>query len=111
VLAATFREKTRAEWCALLEGTDACVAPVLSLSEAPGPRPQCGARHLRERRRRDPARPRAALFGDAIRRSRTAGSGGREHRGGARDWGVAPDRIQALLASGAVGARALSDKV
>ena len=30
-----FLTKTRAEWCALLEGTDACVAPVLSLAEAP----------------------------------------------------------------------------
>jgi alpha-methylacyl-CoA racemase len=25
----------RAHWCALLEGTDACAAPVLSLTEAP----------------------------------------------------------------------------
>jgi alpha-methylacyl-CoA racemase len=33
-LAAVFRTKTRAEWCALLEGTDACFAPVLSLPEA-----------------------------------------------------------------------------
>jgi alpha-methylacyl-CoA racemase len=30
-----FRTKTRDEWCALLEGSDACFAPVLSLSEAP----------------------------------------------------------------------------
>ncbi len=30
-----FLQRTRAEWCALLEGSDACVAPVLSLSEAP----------------------------------------------------------------------------
>lgn len=30
-----FREKTRDEWAAILEGTDACCAPVLSLSEAP----------------------------------------------------------------------------
>jgi alpha-methylacyl-CoA racemase len=29
-----FRTKTRAEWCALLEGTDACFAPVLTMSEA-----------------------------------------------------------------------------
>ncbi|MFO1407919.1 MAG: CaiB/BaiF CoA-transferase family protein [Steroidobacteraceae bacterium] len=29
-----FRSKTRAEWCALLEGTDVCFAPVLSLAEA-----------------------------------------------------------------------------
>ncbi len=33
-LAAVFLTKTRAEWCALLEGTDACVAPVLTVSEA-----------------------------------------------------------------------------
>jgi alpha-methylacyl-CoA racemase len=33
--AAIFRTKTRDEWCAILEGTDACFAPVLSLSEAP----------------------------------------------------------------------------
>ncbi|HEY1145672.1 MAG TPA: CaiB/BaiF CoA-transferase family protein [Allosphingosinicella sp.] len=31
-----FKTRTRDEWCALLEGTDACFAPVLSLAEAPG---------------------------------------------------------------------------
>jgi crotonobetainyl-CoA:carnitine CoA-transferase CaiB-like acyl-CoA transferase len=35
VLAAKFRTRTRAEWCKLLEGTDACFAPVLSMAEAP----------------------------------------------------------------------------
>ena len=30
-----FREKTRDEWCAVLEGTDVCFAPVLSMWEAP----------------------------------------------------------------------------
>jgi len=34
-LAAVFLTKSREEWCALLEGTDACFAPVLSLDEAP----------------------------------------------------------------------------
>src|SRR5262249_19485680 len=34
-MAGVFRTRTRDEWCALLEGTDACFAPVLSLSEAP----------------------------------------------------------------------------
>ena len=33
-LAAVFRTRTREEWCALLEGTDACFAPVLALGEA-----------------------------------------------------------------------------
>jgi alpha-methylacyl-CoA racemase len=35
-LAALFKTRTRAQWCELLEGTDACFAPVLSVAEAPG---------------------------------------------------------------------------
>lgn len=35
-LAAVLAKRTRDEWCCLLEGTDACVAPVLTLTEAPG---------------------------------------------------------------------------
>ncbi|MFF3675373.1 CaiB/BaiF CoA transferase family protein [Streptomyces sp. NPDC002120] len=35
VVAARFRTRTREEWTAVFEGTDACVAPVLSLREAP----------------------------------------------------------------------------
>ncbi|MET0587918.1 MAG: CaiB/BaiF CoA-transferase family protein [Novosphingobium sp.] len=34
-LGAVFRTRTRDEWCALLEDTDACFAPVLTLAEAP----------------------------------------------------------------------------
>jgi len=34
-LADVFRTRTRDEWCALLEGTDACFAPVLDFDEAP----------------------------------------------------------------------------
>lgn len=33
-LAALFKRKTRSEWCEILEGTDACFAPVLSMEEA-----------------------------------------------------------------------------
>jgi alpha-methylacyl-CoA racemase len=33
-LAAIFRTKTRDEWCGVMEGTDVCFAPVLSLDEA-----------------------------------------------------------------------------
>jgi alpha-methylacyl-CoA racemase len=32
---ALFKTKTRAEWCALMEHTDVCFAPVLSMAEAP----------------------------------------------------------------------------
>lgn len=34
-LAAVFATRTREAWCSLLEGTDACFAPVLTLAEAP----------------------------------------------------------------------------
>jgi len=34
-LADVFKTRTRAQWCALLEGTDACFAPVLDWDEAP----------------------------------------------------------------------------
>ena len=34
-LSEIFRTRTRDEWCRMLEGSDACVAPVLNLDEAP----------------------------------------------------------------------------
>jgi alpha-methylacyl-CoA racemase len=34
-LIAVFKTKTRDEWCAIMEGTDVCFAPVLSMLEAP----------------------------------------------------------------------------
>ena len=42
--AEVFRTRTRADWCARLEGTDACVSPVLTLDEV------VEHPHLRERR-------------------------------------------------------------
>jgi len=35
LLRALFKTKARDEWCPILEGTDACFAPVLSMEEAP----------------------------------------------------------------------------
>jgi alpha-methylacyl-CoA racemase len=34
-LAAIFKQRTRDEWCSLLEGTDACFAPVMEFGDAP----------------------------------------------------------------------------
>jgi alpha-methylacyl-CoA racemase len=34
VFAAVFRQRTRAHWCTIFDGTDACVAPVLAPTEA-----------------------------------------------------------------------------
>lgn len=43
-LAEVFRTRSRDEWCTLFEGTDACVAPVLSMAEAPA-HPHLAARN------------------------------------------------------------------
>jgi alpha-methylacyl-CoA racemase len=43
-LAARFRERTQAEWVQVFEGSDACVAPVLRLTEA-ARHPHLAARH------------------------------------------------------------------
>jgi alpha-methylacyl-CoA racemase len=34
-LVEAFKSKTRDEWCAIMEGTDICFAPVLTMQEAP----------------------------------------------------------------------------
>ncbi len=34
LIAETFRAKTQAEWCEIFDGTDACVAPILPMSQA-----------------------------------------------------------------------------
>jgi alpha-methylacyl-CoA racemase len=102
-LAALFRTRPRDEWCELLAATDACVAPVLGLGEAPA------HRHNRAR----------GTFVDvggvvqpapAPRFSRTppdppqppARPG--EHTDQAlADWGVAPEEVARLRAAGAIG--------
>jgi alpha-methylacyl-CoA racemase len=35
LFAKKFKEKTQEEWCAIFDGVDACVAPILTLEEAP----------------------------------------------------------------------------
>ena len=101
-LAHLFRTKNRDEWCQILEGSDACFAPVLTLAEAP--------RHPHNRHRGtfvesagvlQPApAPRFARTPSAI-----AGPPARpgEHSEDAlADWGFAPDEVQALREAGAV---------
>lgn len=103
-LAAIVRAKTRAEWCALMEGTDVCFAPVLSPQEArahphnvergtfievggfpqPAPAPRFSATPA------DPPRP-----------PPQAGAGAEAVLAG---LGYERDRIEALRASGALGA-------
>jgi alpha-methylacyl-CoA racemase len=44
-LTEVFKSKTRDEWCAIMEGTDICFAPVLTMAEAPN-HPHMAARNI-----------------------------------------------------------------
>ena len=97
-----FRQKTRDEWCELLEGHDVCFAPVLSLAEAPAhPHNRARATFIERDGVMQPA--------PAPRFSRTPGSVGRRApergEGGAAalaEWGFDAAAIAAFRASGAL---------
>jgi alpha-methylacyl-CoA racemase len=99
LFATRFAQRTQAEWTAVFEGTDACVAPVLPLTQA------AGSAHL-EARGTYVDREGVLQPAPAPRFSRTAPSlstGPSEPGGQTREalaaWGV-PD-VDALIASGA----------
>jgi alpha-methylacyl-CoA racemase len=97
-----FRTKTRDEWCEILEGTDACFAPVLAMSEA--------ARHPHVQARRTIVED----FGvqqpaPAPRFSRTPGEiqgpppwPGQHTDDALRDWGFSTKDVAKLRETGAV---------
>jgi alpha-methylacyl-CoA racemase len=102
-LAALFRTRTLDEWCELLAGTDACVAPVLGLGEAPA--------HPHNR-----ARGTFADVGGVVqpapapRFSRTpcdpptpAARPGEHTDRALTDWGVPAEKVARLRATGAIG--------
>jgi alpha-methylacyl-CoA racemase len=98
-----FRTRTRDEWCTLLEGTDACFAPVLTMAEAP--------HHPHNVARGSFVDVDGVLQpGPAPRFSRTPAirptppqAPGEGTRSALAAWGIAGERIAALLAGGVVG--------
>jgi alpha-methylacyl-CoA racemase len=102
-MAALFRTKTRDEWCALMEGSDACFAPVLTMREAPThPHNQARGTFVEVGGVTQP--------GPAPRFSRTPGAiAGPPVEPGAHtdealvDWGFSEDEIAKLRSVGAVG--------
>jgi alpha-methylacyl-CoA racemase len=98
-----FRTRTRDEWCTLLEGTDACFAPVLTMAEAP--------HHPHNVARGSFVEVDGVLQpGPAPRFSRTPAirptppqAPGEGTRSALAAWGIAGERIAALLAGGVVG--------
>jgi alpha-methylacyl-CoA racemase len=100
-LAALFKAKTRDEWCALMEGSDVCFAPVLSMDEAPS-HPHIAAREtFVENAGVMQAAP-------APRFSRTPGAiasppphAGQHTASALEDWGFSGEEIRKLRDAGA----------
>ena len=101
-LAGIFKTKTRDEWCEVMEGTDVCFAPVLSLAEAPEhPHMKARGTFVEVEGVRQP--------GPAPRFSRTPGVIERppahagEHTDEAlAEWGFPSSDVEALRKSGAI---------
>ncbi len=96
-----FLTKTRAEWCALLEGTDACFAPVLTLEEAPA-HPHMAAREaLAESHGIVQSAPAPRFSRTPGRFSHPPPSPGENTRNTLADWGLDDEEIDSLITSGA----------
>jgi len=102
-LALIFLQRTRDEWCALLEGTDVCFAPVLSLREAPS-HPHNVARQtfISVGGVTQPA-PAPRFSATPPSASTPAPDIGADGESILREMGYATDAITALRATGALG--------
>ena len=102
-LAAVFKQKTRAEWCELLEGSDACVAPVLSMSESFNhPHMQARAGYFERGGIVQPApAPRFSRTPPQVQRP--PAHAGQDTDAGLAHWGLSATRIAELRAAGAAG--------
>ncbi|KXV16698.1 carnitine dehydratase [Caballeronia megalochromosomata] len=102
IFAARFRTRTRDEWCALAQGREVCIAPVLSMAEAPD------HPHLRAREtfvvndgvvQPAPA-PRFSRTPGAIQRPPPSLGGDTDAV--LSDWGLTPEELSALREAGAI---------
>ena len=101
-IAELFATKTRDEWCALMEHTDVCFAPVLTMSEA-AEHPHNVARSTIVEVGGHQAAGTGTPLQPHDRRARAAtGAPGQHTREVLEDWASPEDRIDALVESGAV---------
>lgn len=96
------RTKTRAEWCDLLEGTDVCFAPVLSLTEAPSHphNVERGTFVTVEGVTQPGPAPRFSRTPGAVRRPPCLAGAHTDEA--LLDWGLSAERIEERKASGAI---------
>jgi alpha-methylacyl-CoA racemase len=101
-IARVFKSKTQAEWCTMMEGTDVCFAPVLSLFEAPAhPHNQHRKTFVEVDGVTQPApAPRFSRTVPEIRGS--ARRPGEDSEAVLLDYGMSPDDIRTLRQNGVI---------
>jgi alpha-methylacyl-CoA racemase len=101
-LAGLIKQKTRDEWCEIMEGTDVCFAPVLSLLEAPEhPHNKARGTFVDYEGVVQPA-PSPRFSGTPAEISRPPAHPGQHTDEALADWGLDGDRIAKLREAGAI---------
>jgi alpha-methylacyl-CoA racemase len=101
-LSAVFAQKTRAEWCELMEGTDVCFAPVLTMTEAAAhPHNVARGTFVELAGTMQPA-PAPRFSRTTAEVERPPAHAGQHTSDVLLDWGIAKERVEELLQSGAV---------
>jgi alpha-methylacyl-CoA racemase len=101
-LSAVFAQKTRAEWCELMEGTDVCFAPVLTMTEAAAhPHNVARGTFVELAGTMQPA-PAPRFSRTTAEVERPPAHAGQHTSDALLDWGIAKERVEELLQSGAV---------
>ena len=97
-----FKTRSRDEWCKLLEGSDACFAPVLSMAEAPHHPHNVARQSFVEVDGVMQPAPAPRFSRTPLDRPTAPQEVGRGTRTTLADWGIPTERIAALLAGGTV---------
>jgi alpha-methylacyl-CoA racemase len=101
-IAEVFATKTRDEWCELMEHTDVCFAPVLTMSEAAAhPHNVARSTFVEVGGLTQPA-PAPRFSRTTVEISRPPAHAGQHTREVLEEWGIPKDRLDALVESGAV---------
>ncbi len=101
-IADVFATKTRDEWCALMEHTDVCFAPVLTMSEAAAhPHNVARSTFVEVEGLEQPA-PAPRFSRTVVELERPPAHPGQHTREVLEEWGIPKDRVDALVESGAV---------
>lgn len=97
-----FKTRSRDEWCKLLEGSDACFAPVLTMAEAPHHPHNVARRAFIEIEGVMQPAPTPRFSRTPTARPTPPRELGQDTRSTLAHWGIAADRIAALCADGVV---------